>query len=150
LGGKVDIWKQARELVTMSEPKSTGPSPSPCLPTKLPKAISPWGRCKLITFPFKPNSPWTTHQRRKKTNITWKSFTLDGRSHQTGDAAFTPAMPYVLHHSRANTDSHNSHNTQHRRAKQNTLCFLQMALSPARHVLKDTSISIQPCTESLM
>ena len=25
LGGKVGIWKQARELVVMSEPKSTGP-----------------------------------------------------------------------------------------------------------------------------
>jgi hypothetical protein len=25
LGGKVGIWKQARELVVVSEPKSTGP-----------------------------------------------------------------------------------------------------------------------------
>jgi hypothetical protein len=26
----------------------------------------------LITFPFKPNAPWTTHQRRKKRNKNWK------------------------------------------------------------------------------
>jgi hypothetical protein len=33
----------------------------------------------------------------------------------TGDAAFTPATPHDLQHSRANTDSHNSHNTQNTR-----------------------------------
>jgi hypothetical protein len=47
-----------------------------------------------------------------KETVTW-NFSLDGRSHQTGDAAFTPATPHDLQHSRANTDSQNLHNTQH-------------------------------------
>ena len=70
-----------------------------------------WIEAKLITFPFKPNAPWTTLQRRNK-KIRIGNFSLDGSSHQTGDAAFTPATPHDLHHSRANNDSHNSHNTQ--------------------------------------
>jgi hypothetical protein len=42
------------------------------------------------------------------------NFSLDGSSRQTGDAAFTPATPKDLQHSRANIDSHN---TQLTRAK---------------------------------
>jgi hypothetical protein len=55
----------------------------------------------LITYPFKRNAPWTTHQRRKK-KIRIGNFSLDGRNHQTGDAAFTPATSHDLHHLRAN------------------------------------------------
>jgi hypothetical protein len=43
------------------------------------------------------------------------NFSLDGSSLLTGDAAFTPATPHDLHHSRANTDSHNSHHTKNTR-----------------------------------
>jgi hypothetical protein len=43
--------------------------------------------------------------------------TLDGSSHHTGDAAFAPATPKDLQHSRANLYSHNSHNIQHKRVK---------------------------------
>ena len=64
---------------------------------------------------------------------------LDGTSHQTGDSAFTPATPQYLQHSRANTDSRNSHNTQHTKVKQSSLCFLQ----------KDTRPS-QTCSEGLI
>jgi len=40
------------------------------------------------------------------------NFSLGGSSHQTGDAAFNPAAPRELQHSRANTDSHNTQNTR--------------------------------------
>jgi hypothetical protein len=33
---------------------------------------------------------------------------------------------------RANTDSHNSHNTQHARVKQNALCFIQKDIQPSQ------------------
>ena len=61
-----------------------------------------------------------------------RNFSLDGSSHQTGDAAFTPATPHDLHHSRANNDSHNSHNTQHTRVKQSTICFTQKDTQPSQ------------------
>jgi hypothetical protein len=55
----------------------------------------------LITFPFKPNAPWTTHQRRKKRKKIG-NFSLDGSSHQTGDAAFTrePTTTHTTHTTR--------------------------------------------------
>jgi hypothetical protein len=56
-------------------------------------------------------------------------FSLDGRYHQTGDEAFTPAKPHDLKHSRADTNSHNSQNTQHKR-KKNTLFFMQKDTQP--------------------
>jgi hypothetical protein len=71
-------------------------------------------------------------------------FSLDGSSHQTGDAALTPATPHDLHLSRANTDAHNSHNMQHTAVKQNELCFMQKNTRPARHVLEDTSHQTRP------
>ena len=51
------------------------------------------------------------HIKEEKKEIRIGNFSLDGSSHQTGDAAFTPATPYDSRHSRANTDSHNSHTT---------------------------------------
>ena len=59
-------------------------------------------------------------------------FTLDVSSHQTGDAAFTPATPQDLQHSRANTDSQTLHNTQHTRVKQNSLYFMQKGTQPSQ------------------
>ena len=53
-------------------------------------------------------------------------------SRQTGDAAFTPATPHDLHHSRANNDSQKSHKTQHTRVKQNKLCFTQKDTQPSQ------------------
>ena len=47
----------------------------------------------------------TNKKERKKIRIG--NISLDGSSHQTRDVAFTPAAPHDLHHSRANTDSHN-------------------------------------------
>jgi hypothetical protein len=75
------------------------------------------------------------------------NFSLDGSSHQTGDAAFTPATPRDLQHSRANTDSHNSHNTQHARVEQNTLCFMQKGTEP-RDVLENTSLRTRLITDA--
>jgi hypothetical protein len=129
LGGKDCVWKQARKLVIMSEPKSTGAPP--CLPTKLPRAIFPWVEANLIT----PRLSRMLHGRHIKDERKEKrigSFTLGESSHQTGDAAFTPATPHDSHNSKANTDSHNSHNTQHTRVKQNALCFMQKGTQPSQ------------------
>ena len=75
------------------------------------------------------------------------NFSLDGSSHQTGDAAcaaFTPATPHDLHHSRANNDSHNSHNTQHARVNKINFALRKRTPSRARDVLEDTSHQIRP------
>jgi len=58
--------------------------------------------------------------------------------------AFTPATSQDLQHSRANTDSKNSHNTQHTREKNKQFSLCKRALSPARHVLEDTSHLTRP------
>ena len=71
LSGKVGIWKQARELVIMSESKSTGPLILPAGKVT-PRRYSLGVPASIITFPFKLNAPWTAHQRRKKTNKTHK------------------------------------------------------------------------------
>ena len=70
--------------------------------------------------------------KEERTEIRIWNFSLDGSSHQTGDEAFTPATPHDLHHSRANTDPHNSHNTQHTRVKQSTLRFTQKDTQPSQ------------------
>jgi hypothetical protein len=76
--------------------------------------------------------PHGRHIKEERKEIRNGNFSLDGSSHQTGDAAFTPATPNDLHHSRANNDSHNSHNTQHTRMKQNTLFFTQKDTQPSQ------------------
>ena len=98
-----------------------------------------------------PDAPLLPHAaalisacRIERKEIRIGNFSLDGSSHQTGDAAFTPATPHDLHHSRANNDSHNSHNTQHTRVKQIHFALRKRTLSPARHVLEDTSHQIRP------
>jgi hypothetical protein len=63
----VGIWKQAQELVIMSESKSTGPF---SLSEKF--SMFTWADVNLIAFPFMPNAPWTTHQSRSKINKTRK------------------------------------------------------------------------------
>ena len=80
----------------------------------------------------KHRMPHGRHIKEERKEIIIGNFSLDGSSHQTGDAAFTPATPHDLHHSRANNDSHNSHNTQHTRVKQNTLCFKQKDTQPSQ------------------
>jgi hypothetical protein len=77
-----------------------------------------------------------TSKKKKKVRIG--NFFLGGNSHHTGDAAFTPATPHDLHHSRANTDSHNSHSSQHTKIKKNTMVLCKMALRLNRHVPEDT------------
>jgi hypothetical protein len=66
------------------------------------------------------------HIKDKRKEIRLENSSLNGSSHQTGDAAFTPATPHELQHSRANnTDSHNSLNTQHAGVKQKVIFFMQ-------------------------
>jgi hypothetical protein len=82
------------------------------------------------------------HQRHIKdeTKNGLRNFSLDGSSHQTGDADVIPATLQDSHYSRANTDSHNSQNS-HNTREHNKINFAlsKRTLSPARHVLKDTS-----------
>jgi hypothetical protein len=55
---------------------------------------------------------------------------LGGSSHKSGDAAFTPSRLTGLE--KANTESSNSYNIQHARAKQNTLFFKQKDTQPSQ------------------
>jgi hypothetical protein len=105
LGGKVGIWKQARELVIMSEPKSTGHPPHSACRQSYQRWYSLGVDAYLITFPFKPNVPWTTHQRRKKIDKNWKLLSRRQQSSNWG-RGLHPATPYDLHHSRANNETH--------------------------------------------
>jgi hypothetical protein len=110
LGGKVGIWNQARELVIMSKPKLTG------------SLILPAGKVTHGNIPLKlmqtslrsrlrrmPHGQQIMDERKE---IGPGKFSLDGSSHQTGDAAFTFATPHDLQHSRADSDSYNLHNNQ--------------------------------------
>ena len=130
LGGKAGICIQARELVIMSEPKSIPPPQPSCRPS-YPRKYSLRVNENLIAFSLKPNASWTTHQRRKKKEKKGEILSLDSSCHKTRDTAFTTATPHQLRHSRANTDSHNSHSTQHTRVKQNALFFTQKGTQPS-------------------
>jgi hypothetical protein len=46
----------------------------------------------LSTFPFKPNAHGR-HLKEERKEIRIVNFSLDGSSHQSGDAAFTPPRP---------------------------------------------------------
>ena len=48
--------------------------------------------------------PYGQQIKEERKEIIIGNFSLDGSSHQTEDAAFTPATPHDSHHSRANTD----------------------------------------------
>jgi hypothetical protein len=63
--------------------------------------------------------PHGRHNKDERKEIRHGNFSLDGSNHQTGDAAFTPATSKYFQHSRANTDSNISHNTQLTRVKLN-------------------------------
>ena len=144
LGGKDGIWKQARKLVIMCKPKSTGHPPHPAkssqvntLPNAKPAVKTTQGDIPLGLMQTSLRSrlsrmPHGRHIKEERKEMGIGNFSLDGSSHQTGDAAFTPATLHDLHHSRANNDSHNSHNTQHTRVKQNTLCFTQKNTQPSQ------------------
>jgi hypothetical protein len=76
--------------------------------------------------------PHGRHIKDERKEMGLLNVSLGDNSHQTGDATFTPATPQNLQHSSANTDSHNSHKTQHTRVKQNTLCFMQKGTQPSQ------------------
>jgi hypothetical protein len=79
----------------------------------------------LIAFPFKPNSPWTAHQKTKEKTIRLGSGSFDSKTRRIWGAAFSPATPQDSQHPIANTDSHYPHITQHTRIKQKELCLMQ-------------------------
>ena len=105
-GGKVDIWKQALELFIMSEPKSTAP-PLILPAEKNTRGYFPLGLMRTSLRSRLSRMPHGRHIKEERKEIRIGNFSLGGSSHQTGDAAFTPATPQDLHHSRANNDSHN-------------------------------------------
>jgi hypothetical protein len=71
--------------------------------------------------------PHGRHIKDERKEIRIGNLSLDGSSHQTGDAAFTPATPKDLQHSRANTDSHS---TQHMKVKTNAIRFVHKDTQP--------------------
>jgi hypothetical protein len=90
---------------------------------------------QLIRISLRSRLSQTPHGRQindERKEIRIKNFSLGGSSRQTRDAAFTPATNLNLLHLRANTDSYNSHSTQHTRAKQYALCFLQKDFQPSQ------------------
>jgi hypothetical protein len=122
MGGNAGIWKQARELVVMSKPKSAAP-------LILPADIATKGDISLRSMqtPLCSRLSRMSHRRlikdeRKLQKL--RNFSLCANSHQTGDAALTPVKLQDFQHSRAKTDSHNSHNTQHTRVETKKLCFM--------------------------
>jgi hypothetical protein len=110
----------------------TAPS-APRLPAdKVTQGDIPLGLMQTSLRSHLSRMPHGRHIKEERKEMRIGNFSLDGRSHQTGDAAFTPAAPHDLHHSRANNDSHNSHNTQQTRVKQITLCFAQKVTQPSQ------------------
>jgi len=101
--------------------KKTGPGSSNARVVTLAAALSP-----SVLTGFPGGSRLTVSNL-----LICHNFSLEGSSHKTGDEAFTPTTPHDLQHSRANTDSHNSHNTKHTRVKQSTLFFLQQDTQPS-------------------
>jgi hypothetical protein len=96
-------------------PKSTGPL---ILPAEVTQGDIPLG---LMQTSLRSRLSRMPHGRHIKTKeICIENFSLDGSSHQTRNAAFTPATSQDSQHSRANTDSYNSHNTQHTTRKSKT------------------------------
>jgi hypothetical protein len=71
--------------------------------------------------------PHGRHIKEERKEIRIGNSSLGSSGHQTEDAAFTHATPHDLQHSRANTDSNNSHNTQHTRVTKIILRFKQEA-----------------------
>jgi hypothetical protein len=99
----------------MSEPKSTGPLNLPA--NKISQGNIPLGSMHTLLRPRLSQRPHARHINDERKEKIIGNFPLDGSSHQPGDAAFTPATSQDLQHSRANTDSSNSHNTQQTRVK---------------------------------
>jgi hypothetical protein len=92
LGGKTGIWKQARELVIMSAPKSTGPLILPA--EKVTQGDILLGLMQTSLRSRLSHMPHRRHIKDESKEIRISNFSLDGSSHQNGDAAFTPATPH--------------------------------------------------------
>ena len=127
MGGKVGIWKQARELVIMSEPKSTGPPP--CLPTKLFK-VKLW----LMQTSLRSRSSRKRRGRHAKDKEKKEDSETSLSTAAVTKLGTRPAPPPRLktRSNREPTPTHNSHNTQHTGVKQNTLCFMQKDTQPSQ------------------
>jgi hypothetical protein len=97
----------------MSEPKSTGPLILPA--NNITRGDIPLGLMQTSSRSRLNRMPHGRHTKEERKKIRILNLSLDGSSHQTGNAAFTLSTPHDLQQSRANTDSHNSRNTQHTR-----------------------------------
>jgi hypothetical protein len=112
LGGKVRIWKQARELVVMNEPKSTSPL---IVPTD--KVTQGDVSLRLMQTSLRSLSSRMRHKRHikdERKEIIMVNLPFDGSSHQTGDVASTSATP---HNTRKKTQTHKTHTTRNIRDK---------------------------------
>jgi hypothetical protein len=87
----------------MSEPKSTG-HPLILPADKVTQGDIPLGLMQTSSRSRLSRMPHGRHIKEERKEIRIVNFSLDGSSHQTGDAAFTPATPHDLHHSRAKND----------------------------------------------
>ena len=120
MGGKVGIWKQARELVIISEPTSTGTLHA-CR-----RSYSRWYSLGLMQTSLRSclsPLPHGRHIKDERKEIRLGSLTLDSSSHQIEDAAFTPAAPQDSQHPRANTDSQLTHHATHESKTKYTLLY---------------------------
>jgi hypothetical protein len=92
--------------------------------------------------------PHGRHIKEERKEIKIGNFPLDGSSQRTGDAAFTPPRP-MTYSTREPTPTHTTHTTRNTREyNKMNFCFMQKALSPARHVLEDTSHQTRPKIDS--
>jgi hypothetical protein len=88
LGGKFGNWKQARELVIMSEPKSTGRLAMPA--DKVTQGDISLGLLVTSLRSRSSRMPNRRHIKDERKEIRLGNCSIDGRSHQTGVAVFTP------------------------------------------------------------
>jgi hypothetical protein len=85
----------------MSEPKSTAPLILPA--EEVTQGDIPLGLMHTSLRSRLSRMPRGRHIKVKRKEIRIVKFSIDVKKHQTGDAAFTPATPLDLQHSRANT-----------------------------------------------
>ena len=131
MGGKVRIWKQARKLVINSELKSTGEPPHACRRRRPNGRFSHW---ELMQTSLRFRLSRKPHGRRAKDKEKKEDSETSLSTAAVTKLGTRPAPPPRLktRSNREPTPTHNSHNTQHTRVKQNTLFFMQKVTQPSQ------------------
>ena len=131
MGGKVRIWKQARKLEINSELKSAG-LPLACRRRRPNGRFSHW---ELIQTSLRFRLSRKPRGRRAKDKEKKGDSEASLSTAAVIKLGTRPAPPPPRLKTRSNrepTPTHNSHNTQHTRVKQNTLCFMQKDTQPSQ------------------